>query len=126
MTKWIIACVMALVFLVSIVANASTAFPDYKLTTVATGLDQPWSMAFLPDQAMLVTERNGQLRLIKNDLISEPVKGVPEIYFRGQGGLLDVKLHPDYARNGWIYLSYAHGDGKANALRLMNEGQIKR
>ena len=80
----------------------------FRPVIVAAGLEHPWSMAFLPDGRVLVTERPGRLRLIVNGrLQAEPVSGVPKVVARGQGGLLDIVLHPDYADNGWIYLSFA-------------------
>lgn len=91
----------------------------YQITTVAEGLDHPWSIAFLPDGAMLVTERAGQLRVIRDgNLEAEPVAGVPETYVAGQGGLFDVVLHPRFAANGLIYLSYANGTPGANTTRV--------
>lgn len=81
---------------------------DFEAVVVANGLDHPWGLAFLPDGQMLVTERDGNLRRITRDgSVSAPISGVPEVFARGQGGLLDVVLHPDYASNGWLYLSYA-------------------
>ncbi len=76
-------------------------------------LDHPWSLAFLPDHGMLITERPGRLRVFRNGALDpRPIEGLPKIVERGQGGLLDVVLHPQYARNGWVYLSYtAPGDG---------------
>lgn len=85
-----------------------------KVLTLSTGLAHPWSMAFLPDGRMLVTEREGRLRLLGSDfkLHPRPVEGLPEVVARGQGGLFDVVLHPDHARNGWIYWAYnAPGPG---------------
>jgi len=81
---------------------------DFKVETVVTGLNMPWATAFLPNGDMLVTERIGKLRLVKNGIL-DPIEitGLPKILYRGQGGLLDVVLHPDYAKNGWIYLSYS-------------------
>jgi glucose/arabinose dehydrogenase len=76
--------------------------------TVAGGLNHPWSLAFLPDGRMLVTERSGNLRLVTSDgSESRPIAGVPAVKARGQGGLLDVVLDPDFATNHLIYLSYA-------------------
>ncbi len=89
-----------------------------KLTTVAEGLDFPWSLAFLPDGAMLVTERSGQLRRIDGGVVSEPIAGVPEVYVESQGGLFDVVLHPDYETNHLIYLTYAGGTPEANATHV--------
>ncbi|MDH3222186.1 MAG: PQQ-dependent sugar dehydrogenase [Gemmatimonadota bacterium] len=91
-----------------------TALHDYRLVTVADGLIHPWSMAFLPGGDMLVTERPGRLRIIRDgQLLADPVPGVPEVLFQGQGGLLDVVPHPDFANNHLIYLSFSKpaGDG---------------
>ncbi len=78
-----------------------------KLNVEAIGedFDIPWSFTFLPDGAMLVTEKEGKLYLLKNGIKTE-VSGMPEVYVRGQGGLLDVILHPRYDENGWIYISF--------------------
>lgn len=79
-----------------------------KTETIVTGLNMPWSMAFLPDGRALVTERTGKLRIVKGgELDPKEIAGVPKVYFRGQGGLLDVVLHPNYKENGWIYISYS-------------------
>ncbi|HYD69340.1 PQQ-dependent sugar dehydrogenase, partial [Azospirillum sp.] len=79
-----------------------------RVTTVAGGLERPWGLAFLPDGRMLVTEKKGTLRLVSSDgTKSEPLQGVPRVDARGQGGLLDVALDPDFARNRLVYLSYA-------------------
>lgn len=87
---------------------APKARHDVKVTTVVEGLDHPWGMAFLPDGRILVTERTGKLRVVQEGkLLPEPVAGLPEIEEMGQGGLLDVALHPDYANNRWVYLSWA-------------------
>jgi glucose/arabinose dehydrogenase/mono/diheme cytochrome c family protein len=80
---------------------------NVKVETLVKGLNQPWGMAFLPDGRMIFTERSGQLRFMdKNGNASEPVKGTPAVFERQDGGMLDVALHPNYAKNGWIYLSY--------------------
>jgi glucose/arabinose dehydrogenase len=81
----------------------------FRTITVTQGLDSPWGLAFLPDGRKLVTERPGRLRLVDADgrLDPQPVAGVPPVVAINQGGLLDVALHPDFARNGWVYLSYA-------------------
>jgi len=86
-----------------------------KVETVAGGLDHPWGLAFLPDGRMLVTEKPGRLRLVAKDgKTLEPLKGVPEVFAEGQGGLLDVALDPDFAANGLVYLSYSEsGEGGA-------------
>jgi len=80
----------------------------FRVVTVADGLEHPWGIAFLPGGDMLVTERPGRLRVIRDGtLLPEPVPGVPEVRVGGQGGLLDVALHPDFESNRLIYLSFA-------------------
>ncbi len=82
---------------------------EFRLETVAENLAHPWSLAFLPDGSMLVTEREGRLRTIRDGaLVDEPVSGLPELVVSGQGGLLDVILHPDFEDNHTLFLSYAH------------------
>lgn len=86
----------------------------FRLATLVTGLENPWSVAFLQDGRMLVTERAGRLRLVGADfrLDPKPIEGLSESVERGQGGLFDVALHPQYAQNGWIYWAYnAPGPG---------------
>ncbi len=95
------------------------AEPAYELTPMAEGLDHPWGLAFLPNGDMLVTERAGRLRVIRNGALDpNPVSGVPEVYGVNQGGLLEVALDPDFATNNVIYLSYAYGTPDANTTRL--------
>ena len=85
-----------------------SAFYDYNVVTVADGLENPWSMAFLPGGDMLITERPGRLRIVRDGmLLPNPVAGTPEVFARGQGGMLDVVPHPDFANNKLIYLSYS-------------------
>ena len=81
---------------------------SFKAETLAKGFDQPWGMAFLPDGRLIFTERAGRIRFLNKDgSVSEPVKGTPSVFVRQDGGMLDIALHPNYARNGWIYLSYS-------------------
>lgn len=81
---------------------------DFRIVEVATDLEHPWGLAFLPDGRMLVTERPGRLRIVGADgSLGEPLTGLPEIYDSGQGGLLDVILDPDFASNSTIYFSYS-------------------
>ena len=88
-----------------------------RTEVIAGGLDHPWSLAFLPDGDVLVTERSGRLvRLSGGKVI--PIAGVPRVHAEGQGGLFDVRLHPDFATNRLIYLSYAHGNSRANGTRV--------
>ncbi len=93
----------------------------FRVVTVVEGLEHPWSIAFLPGGDMLVTERPGRLRIVRNGvLLDAPVPGVPPVLARGQGGLLDVVLHPDFASNRLIYLSFskpdADGSGSTTAV----------
>lgn len=91
----------------------------YRTVEVAAGLDHPWSLAFLPDGTILVTERAGRLRVIRNGkLEATAIDGVPPVLQGGQAGLFDVILHPDFATNSIVYLTYAHGTPAANATRV--------
>ena len=108
----------------------STQNGPVRVVTVARGLDHPWGLAFLPDGRMLVTERSGQLRIVERDgRISEPLAGVPDVAARGQGGLLDVALDPDFGRNRLIYLSYAEpagmSAGTAAARARLGNGRLE-
>jgi glucose/arabinose dehydrogenase len=98
---------------------------SYRQVTVAEGLEHPWSIAWLPDNTALVTERPGRLRVIVDGrLRAEPVSGLPPVLVapeRGlvfQSGLFEVSPHPDFARNRLLYLTYAHGTAEDNRLRL--------
>ncbi|PKO93361.1 MAG: glucose dehydrogenase [Betaproteobacteria bacterium HGW-Betaproteobacteria-1] len=84
-----------------------------QLKPLVENLKEPWSMAFLPDGRLLVTEKSGKLRMVENGkLLPQAIGGVPAVVDRGQGGLLDIALHPQYAENGWLYLSYStKGEG---------------
>lgn len=92
---------------------------DFRLETVASDLEHPWSIAFLPNGEQLVTERAGRLRLIRDgQLLEEPVAGVPEVAATGQGGLLDILLHPDFQQNRLLFLSYAHRTSEGMTTRV--------
>ncbi len=91
----------------------------FRVVTVVDGLQIPWSMAWLPDGDMLVTERPGRLRIVRDGvLLPDAVSGVPEVFAQGQGGLLDVVLHPGFASNRLVYLSYSKpvGDNSTTAV----------
>ena len=91
----------------------------YKVAEIAKGLDHPWSMAFLPDGSILVTERVGRLRLIKNGALqAEPVSGVPSVHTGSQAGLFDIVLHPNFSQNNIVYLTYAAGTTAANGTQV--------
>ena len=95
-----------------------------RVETVTGGLEHPWALAFLPDGRMLVTERPGRLRIIAGGVLDPiPVAGLPEVRDRGQGGLLDVALHPRFAENAWVYLTYAM-PGKGGGRTALGRGRL--
>jgi glucose/arabinose dehydrogenase len=103
-----------------VLAAQQAPFPSYKIQEVASGLNFPWSLAFLPDGSLLVTERTGKLTRVSNGEVSAPITGLPvDMYVKGQGGLLEVVLHPNFASNQWVYISYAMGNDDKNALQVM-------
>jgi glucose/arabinose dehydrogenase len=108
-------------------APAPVIREGFRVAEIATGLDHPWSMAFLPDGAILVTERIGRLRRIEDGhLLPAPIDGVPAVHTGSQAGLFDVVLHPDFAVNHLIYLTYAAGTDAANGTQVARarlEGQ---
>jgi glucose/arabinose dehydrogenase len=97
--------------------EVSSSHGPLSVDRLATGLEHPWGLAFLPDGRMLVTERPGRLRIVLADgTLSEPLSGVPEVFAEGQGGLLDVALDPDFENNGLVYLSFSEpGEGGAGS-----------
>jgi len=107
--------------------EAPSSIGPLSVETVAAGLRSPWGLAFLPDGRMLVTERPGSLRLVSpSGTVSAPVAGVPPVFARGQGGLLDVALAPDFDRSRLVYLAYAEPREGASGTsvargRLMEE-----
>ena len=104
-TIFIIFCFLFQIYASPLLAKEKT---NFKVTTLVEGLEHPWAMTFLPDNRILITERPGRLRLIeKGRLHPQAISGLPEIKADGQGGLLDVVLHPDYQNNGWIYFSFS-------------------
>ncbi len=104
-------------FLGACATAADQTFPSergqVRVTEVASGLSNPWSLAFLPDGSMLVTERTGALRRVQADgSKSDPIRGVPDVHAQGQGGLLEVALSPQFASDRLVYLGYSEaGDG---------------
>ena len=79
----------------------------FVIDTVVLGLDVPWGLAFLPNGDLLISERSGTLHTFSNGQLSAPIEGLPRIMAFGQGGLMDLALHPNYEKNGWIYMSYS-------------------
>ena len=97
-----------------------TAEHTLRVRIVTHGLAHPWSLAFLPDGRMLVTEREGRLRSVRDGKLDpRPIAGLPPIAATGQGGLLDVVLHPRHADNGWIYISYAARDAEGVGTEVL-------
>ncbi|MEN8169900.1 MAG: PQQ-dependent sugar dehydrogenase [Pseudomonadota bacterium] len=98
---------------------------DFRVTTIAEGLEHPWAMAFLPNNRILISERPGNLRLIENGkLRPQTITGLPPVSAQGQGGLLDIALHPEYKKNGWIYLSFSAA-GKGGLGTEVIRGRLK-
>jgi aldose sugar dehydrogenase len=97
----------------------------FRLENVTTAVRAPWGLAFLPNGRILVTEKQGRLRVVDRGTVSEPVRGVPAVYSEGQAGLLDVALHPDYAKNGWIYLSYSDPGANGSAMTAVVRGHLR-
>jgi aldose sugar dehydrogenase len=117
----IVAMLLALHGVAAQSAEVRSERQAFRVSVLTRGLSHPWSMAFLPDGRMLVTERGGRLRIVTADfkLDPQPVEGVPQIVTGGQSGLFDVVLHPDYAKTGWLYLAYmAEGEG-GSGLEVM-------
>lgn len=110
---------LVLSFLVSAGLASAAAAAPFTVKTVAEGLDHPWGMAFLPSGEILVTERAGRLRVIRDGKLDvTPVAGVPKTLVRSQAGFFDIVLHPKFAENKFVYLVFAHGDAGANATRV--------
>jgi len=103
--------IAALALLAALPAAAQTVRSEahsFRVVELVRGLEQPWALAFLPDGRMLVTEKAGRLRIVKDGRLDpQPVAGLPEVEVYGQGGLMDVALHPRFRENGWVYLSFA-------------------
>ena len=106
-----------------VVAQQNTQYEPIRVVRVAGGLEHPWGVAFLPDGAYLVTERPGRLKLIKDGKATD-VSGLPALSAIRQGGLLDVSLHPDFASNGFVYLTYSKGDS-AGTTTAMGRGRLE-
>jgi len=98
----------------------------FRVETVASGLEVPWAFAFLPNRNLLFTERRGRVRIIENGkLRAEPVFVVPDVEPSGESGLMDLSLHPDFAKNGFVYMSYAYNSGgqKVKVVRYRYDGK---
>ena len=93
---------------------------DFTIEKVVEGIQNPWGMAFLPNSGILITEKVGKILSFKEGELTE-IENLPKIYVRGQGGLMDIELHPNYIDNGWLYLSFAssEGNGKGGNTAIM-------
>jgi glucose/arabinose dehydrogenase len=107
------------------VQTVSTQAGPIAVTTLASGLNHPWGMTFLPDGRLLVTERAGALRILDTEhTLSPPLKGTPEVFHQGQGGLLDVALDPAFSTNRLVYLSFAE-PGRGGASTAVGRGKLE-
>lgn len=91
----------------SVSKSIHSELQEFRLEQVAAGFEVPWSIAFLPDRRMLVTERAGRLRIVNRGETSAPIAGIPRVWYRQDGGLLSLALDPEYNKNGWVYLSFS-------------------
>jgi len=99
-----------------------------KLDTIATGLTSPWGFEQLPDMTYLITDRNGILYHVDKNKVKTAIKGTPAVYAEGQGGMLDITIHPKYSENGWIYISYSKSkvvDGKTLGTTAVVRGKLR-
>lgn len=112
MNKTVVILISFLFFNLPAIAGETYTSEKHAFTieTVVEGLEYPWSIDFLPDGRILVTERPGRLRIIEQGRLSAPVKGLPRIHVEAQGGLLDIALDPDFNKNQIIYFSYSAAD----------------
>lgn len=102
-----------------------TAAGPTSVRIYATGLDRPWGIAFLPDGRLLVTEKPGRLRVVdKEGKVSDPIPGLPEIYVEGQGGLLDVAVHPRFNENQFVYFSYVKAGPDNTSATALGRGRF--
>ncbi|WP_250434293.1 PQQ-dependent sugar dehydrogenase [Hanstruepera flava] len=116
--------VFTLAFL-NLTTCAQNSSKNKSYNIIVPDLNIPWGFTFLPDNSLLITEKAGKLLHFKNGITKE-ISGLPEIYVRGQGGLMDIVLHPNYNENGWVYISFASsaGNGKGGHTAIMR-GKIK-
>ncbi|MCX2837778.1 PQQ-dependent sugar dehydrogenase [Salinimicrobium sp. MT39] len=126
--KILISFLTLLLFSLTALAQKSTVRTDagdVQVHKIVENLDHPWGMAFLPDGRLLVTERAGTLRILKDSTLSEPLMGTPEVFAQGQGGMLDVALHPNFQENQYIYLSFAEPGNNGTASTALGRGKLE-
>lgn len=93
---------------------------NWKIETVAQGAARPWGIVWLPDGAMLVTSKDGTLHRVNGKIFDEiPLEGMPQVFTGGQGGLLDIAIHPNFAANKWVYMTLSSGTNRANRTTLV-------
>ncbi|MGA1191217.1 MAG: PQQ-dependent sugar dehydrogenase [Bdellovibrionota bacterium] len=96
----------------------------WRKDVVVSGLEHPWGMVWLPDGSILVTERSGAIRrIVNNQLLAQPLKGVPSVLAYGQGGMLDISLHPNFVQNRLVYLTHSVGNEDANKT-VISRGRL--
>ena len=99
---------------------------EIRVSVVARGLSHPWAIAFMPGGGMLVTERDGRLRVVHDDVLHpDPIAGVPEVRTDGNGGLMDVALHPEFADNGLVYMTYTKGHDDGRGSPALARGRLE-
>ena len=109
-----------LMLVLSLATLTAQSESDYLIEEIASDLNEPWSMTFLPDGDYLVSMRVGELRRVsETGEVSEPLTGVPETYYHSQGGFFDIVLDPEFETNNVVYLAFAYGDKKQNATRVI-------
>ena len=96
---------------------------SFRVVKTVDSLEHPWAMAWLPDRRMLITERPGRIMLVDDDSTTS-LSGVPEVWAEGQGGLLDVRLHPNYEKTGWIYLTYS-ASGESGGGTVLSRARLE-
>src|SRR3954462_16006150 len=118
---------LALLVFLAVPVSAQTVKTEehsFRVVKLVDGLDHPWSLAFLPDGRMLVTERPGRLRIVANGKLEpQPVSGLPQVVPEGQGGLFDIVLHPRFAENSLVYFAY-NGRGPGGTGTDLARGRL--
>jgi glucose/arabinose dehydrogenase len=100
-------------------ASSSATNPDFQAVTVVDNLEHPWGIAWLPDGDLLLTERPGRVRIVRDGVLDPtPIPGVPDVFNESQGGLLDLAVHPQFDDNRFVYFTYSHGTINANRTRI--------
>ena len=122
--KYLLLLGLLIITLTSVIVHSASIYESekarFRVVSLVSGLVHPWSLAFLPDGDLLITERPGRLRVVRlGHLLEVPIAGVPVVAAVGQGGLLDVVLHPDFATNRLLCLSYNRPDSDSNSTAII-------